>query len=81
MATPVLRSAEGRDRWRGEVIPLDEHVTHFLPVTRRRKPRTDRGISLARSGCVGPTLTEDGRSMAEIARETVPETSEAAGAA
>ncbi len=33
-ATPLLLNAAGADRWRGEVVPLDDRMTHFLPVTR-----------------------------------------------
>ena len=32
-ATPVMLRANGRDRWRGEVIPLADRMTYFLPVT------------------------------------------------
>jgi CubicO group peptidase (beta-lactamase class C family) len=39
LATPVLLSGEGGDRWRGEVVPLDDHMTHFLPVTRGAEGR------------------------------------------
>lgn len=34
-ATPVLLSADGADRWRGVVVPLDYSSTFYLPVTRR----------------------------------------------
>lgn len=34
-ATPVILRADGKDRWRGDVIPLEDHMTLFMPVTRR----------------------------------------------
>jgi CubicO group peptidase (beta-lactamase class C family) len=33
-STPVTLRADGRERWRGEIVPLADRVTHFLPVTR-----------------------------------------------
>ena len=38
-ATPVLLRAETGDRWRGEVVPFDDHMTHVLPVTRDSEGR------------------------------------------
>jgi CubicO group peptidase (beta-lactamase class C family) len=35
-ATPIALGANGPNRWRGEVIPLDDVFTFYLPVTRRR---------------------------------------------
>lgn len=52
-ATPVLLRADGRNRWRGEVVPLDEHMTYFLPLKRTgdglystylRNPERNQGI-------------------------------------
>ncbi len=34
-ATPVTLAPDGRDRWRGTVIPLDDEFTWYLPVARR----------------------------------------------
>lgn len=34
-STPVTLRADGKDRWRGEVRPLDERMTFYLPVTSR----------------------------------------------
>jgi CubicO group peptidase (beta-lactamase class C family) len=31
---PVQLRADGRERWRGEIVPLADRMTHFLPVTR-----------------------------------------------
>ena len=33
-STPVTLRADGRERWRGEIVPLADRITHFLPVTR-----------------------------------------------
>ena len=33
-ATPVRLRPDGRGRWRGEIVPFDDHMTYFLPVTR-----------------------------------------------
>ena len=33
-ATPVLLRADGPGRWRGEVEPLDDQMTYYLPVNR-----------------------------------------------
>lgn len=34
-ATPLTLEQDGPNRWRGRVIPLDEALTFYLPVTRR----------------------------------------------
>jgi CubicO group peptidase (beta-lactamase class C family) len=34
-ATPLVLQPDGRQRWRGEVIPLDDAFTFYLPVSRR----------------------------------------------
>ncbi|HET8625531.1 MAG TPA: serine hydrolase domain-containing protein [Gemmatimonadales bacterium] len=34
-ATPVVLQADGPNRWRGEVIPLEDSFTFYMPVTRR----------------------------------------------
>lgn len=38
-ATPVTLSADGGERWRGEIVPLADRVTYFLPVTRSEDGR------------------------------------------
>jgi CubicO group peptidase (beta-lactamase class C family) len=35
-ATPVILQPNGSNRWRGEVKPLDDAFTFYLPVTRRQ---------------------------------------------
>jgi CubicO group peptidase (beta-lactamase class C family) len=35
-ATPVILQPDGSNRWRGEVKPLDDAFTFYLPVTRRQ---------------------------------------------
>lgn len=54
-ATPVVLRADGRGRWRGEVLPRDDHMTYFLPVARGpdgrdtahlRNPERNQGIFL-----------------------------------
>ena len=35
-ATPVILQPNGANRWRGEVKPLDDAFTFYLPVTRRQ---------------------------------------------
>lgn len=32
-ATPVTLHADGRERWRGEIVPLADQMTYFLPVS------------------------------------------------
>ena len=52
-ATPLVLHADGSGRWRGEVDPLDDHRTYFLPVSRGsdgryptylRNPERNQGI-------------------------------------
>ena len=52
-ATPVVLRANGPNRWRGDVIPLDDAFTFYMPVTRRgdgtyaaylRNPERNQGI-------------------------------------
>lgn len=52
-ATPVVLRADGRGRWLGEVVPLDDQMTYFLPVTRAsdgkystyvRNPERNQGV-------------------------------------
>jgi CubicO group peptidase (beta-lactamase class C family) len=54
-ATPILLRADGRGRWRGEVRPLDDHKTYYLPVKRApdgrfatylRNPDRNQGVFL-----------------------------------
>ena len=33
-ATPLTLRADARGNWRGEIVPLDDQMTYFLPVTR-----------------------------------------------
>ncbi|HET9623941.1 MAG TPA: serine hydrolase [Kofleriaceae bacterium] len=55
-ATPVELVADGAERWRGEVVPLDDSFTLYLRITRRadgvlaaflRNPERNRGVQLA----------------------------------
>jgi CubicO group peptidase (beta-lactamase class C family) len=34
LSTPLTLTADGDGRWRGEVVPLDDSLTYFLPVAR-----------------------------------------------
>jgi CubicO group peptidase (beta-lactamase class C family) len=34
LSTPLILTADGDGRWRGEVVPLDDSLTYFLPVAR-----------------------------------------------
>ena len=52
-ATPVILRADSRGHWRGEVDPLDDHRTYYLPVSRGsdgryptylRNPERNQGI-------------------------------------
>lgn len=52
-ATPVVLRPNGPNRWRGDVIPLDDAFTFYMPVTRRgdgtyaaylRNPERNQGI-------------------------------------
>jgi CubicO group peptidase (beta-lactamase class C family) len=53
MGTPITLRADSRGRWRGEVVPMDEHMTYYLPLTRAgdgrystylRNPERNQGI-------------------------------------
>lgn len=67
LATPLVLQQESRGRWRGEVVPLDDHMTYFLPLTRGadgrystylRNPERNQGIF------IGATrLEQDGDSV------------------
>lgn len=52
-ATPVVLRSDERERWRGEVVPLDEHMTFYLPLkqdadgrysTYLRNPERNQGL-------------------------------------
>jgi CubicO group peptidase (beta-lactamase class C family) len=52
-ATPVVLAADGRSRWRGQIMPMDVHRTWYLPLTRSadgryatylRNPERNEGI-------------------------------------
>jgi CubicO group peptidase (beta-lactamase class C family) len=54
-ATPVVLRADGAGRWQGEVVPDDDHMTYYLPLTRAaegrystylRNPERNQGIFL-----------------------------------
>jgi CubicO group peptidase (beta-lactamase class C family) len=54
-ATPILLTTDGRGGWRGEVTPLDDRMTYYLPITRGtdgrlatylRNPERNQGIFL-----------------------------------
>ena len=54
-ATLLILHADGRGRWRGTVVPRDDHMTYYLPVTRGadgryatylRNPERNQGIFL-----------------------------------
>jgi CubicO group peptidase (beta-lactamase class C family) len=54
-ATPILLRPAGSGRWSGEVAPLDDHMTYYLPVTRGpdgrysaylRNPEGNQGLFL-----------------------------------
>jgi CubicO group peptidase (beta-lactamase class C family) len=54
-ATPIILRDDGRGRWRGEVTPLEDQMTYYLPVTRGadgllqtylRNPERNQGIFL-----------------------------------
>ena len=54
-ATPIVLQADGRGGWRGEVEPLGDHMTYFLPVSREaggshstylRNPERNQGVFL-----------------------------------
>lgn len=57
-ATPLLLRADGADRWIGQVVPRDDHMTWYLPVTRAadgrystylRNPERNLGLFLGAS--------------------------------
>ena len=54
-ATPLILRADPRGRWRGEIVPLDDHMTYHLPITRGadgryatylRNPERNQGVFL-----------------------------------
>ena len=54
-ATPIILLADGSGRWRGEVVPLEDRMTYYLPVVRGsdgrhstylRNPERNQGIFL-----------------------------------
>lgn len=54
-ATPLILRVDGAGRWRGDVVPLDDHRTYFLPIARGgdgrlttylRNPERNQGIFL-----------------------------------
>jgi CubicO group peptidase (beta-lactamase class C family) len=54
-ATPLVLHAEGDKRWTGQVLPLEDHMTYYLPVARGadgryatylRNPERNQGIFL-----------------------------------
>lgn len=58
-ATPIVLRLNGRGQWSGEVVPRDDHMTYYLPVTRGadgrdstylRNPERNQGIFLGVSG-------------------------------
>lgn len=58
-ATPVILRADRHGGWRGEIVPLDDHMTYYLPLTREgdgryathlRNPERIRASSSARPG-------------------------------
>jgi CubicO group peptidase (beta-lactamase class C family) len=82
-ATPVLLKADGANRWRGEVTPLDDSFTFFLPITRRadgthatylRNPERNQGrfIPVSQVELKGNVVTLVGRRDSE-ARVTLAE--------
>jgi len=57
-ATPVVLNRDGRGQWRGEIVPNDEHMTYFLPLTRSgdgrystylRNPERNQGVFIGAS--------------------------------
>lgn len=66
-ATPIVLRADVRGRWTGEVVPRDDHMTYYLPVTRGadgrnatylRNPERNQGIFLGVS-----RIDQDGDSV------------------
>ncbi|HKY92106.1 MAG TPA: hypothetical protein VJM11_13750, partial [Nevskiaceae bacterium] len=54
-ATPLVLRADGQDRWTGDVVPRDDHMTFYLPVARAadgryttylRNPERNQGLFL-----------------------------------
>lgn len=54
-ATPLVLRADGEGRWTGQVVPRDDHMTYYLPVTRGaggrystylRNPERNQGVFL-----------------------------------
>lgn len=52
-ATPLLLRADARGRWRGEIVPVDDHMTYYLPLKRTadakyatylRNPERNQGV-------------------------------------
>ena len=52
-ATPIVLRSAGRGRWSGEVEPLDDHMTYYLPIARAadgrlatylRNPERNQGV-------------------------------------
>jgi CubicO group peptidase (beta-lactamase class C family) len=75
-ATPVVLKPKGPDRWRGEVLPLDDSFTFYMPVTRRpdgayatflRNPERNQGrfIPVSRVELRGSVVTLIGRRDAQ----------------
>lgn len=71
-ATPVVLKADGPNRWRGDVMPLDDSFTFYLPVTRQgdgtyaaylRNPERNQGrfIPVSRVELKGDVVTLMGR--------------------
>jgi CubicO group peptidase (beta-lactamase class C family) len=71
-ATPIVLKRNGPNRWRGDVIPLDDSFTFYLPVTRRddgtyatylRNPERNQGrfIPVSRIELKGDVVTFVGR--------------------
>jgi CubicO group peptidase (beta-lactamase class C family) len=57
-ATPLVLRADGQGRWSGEVVPREDRLTYFLPVTRGadaryttylRNPERNQGVFLGAS--------------------------------
>jgi CubicO group peptidase (beta-lactamase class C family) len=54
-ATPVVLRLDNRGHWRGQVVPDDDHMTHYLPISRGadgrystylRNPERNQGVFL-----------------------------------
>ena len=66
-ATPIVLRADSRGLWHGKVVPDDNHMTYYLPLTRTsegrysaylRNPERNQGIFLGAS-----RLEQDGTSL------------------